>query len=74
MVLEKLAALLSDQYGCDPEDVTMAATLDELNLTDHERGELAFTLEEVYGVEIPDEALSAFVTVEDFVGYIEDRL
>lgn len=74
MVLEKLSALLSDQYGCDPEDVTMAATLDELNITDREREELAFILGEVYGVEIPQEELAAFATVEDFVGYIEDRL
>lgn len=74
MVLKKLAALLSDQYGCDPEDVTMAATLDDLNITGRERGELAFILEELYGVNIPEEELSAFVTVEDFVGYIEDRL
>ena len=35
---------------------------------------MALTLEELYGVAIPDEELDGFVTLEDMVGYIEDRL
>lgn len=74
MVLEQLSRLLCDRCGCEAEDVTMAAGLDDLNITPDERGELAFALGELYGVEIPDDLLQGFVTVEDFVGYIEDRL
>ncbi len=74
MVLEKLALLLMDQVGCEAEDVTMNARLDDLNLTSDDRAEAAFTLGEFYGVEIPEDALAAFVTVEDLVGYIEDRI
>ena len=74
MVLEKLTLLLADQYGCEEEDVNMGALLDDLNLTPDDRAELAFSLAELYGVEIPDDALEGFVTVEDMVGYIEDRL
>ena len=43
MVLEKLVLLLADQYGCEEEDVTMNALLDDLNLTPDDRAELAFT-------------------------------
>ena len=74
MVREKLTLLLMDQVGCEAGDVTMNALLDDLNLTSDDRAEVAFTLGEFYGVEIPEDALEAFLTVEDLVGYIEDRL
>lgn len=74
MVLNYLVTLLSDRYGCDSEDVIMAASLDDLNLTADDRGEIALFLGEVYGVEIPTEELCAFETIEDLVGYVEDRL
>ena len=74
MVFDELARLLAEQYACDPEEVEMASTLDDLNLSDMDRSDVALTMEELYGVPIPTEALETFVTVEDIVGYIEDRL
>lgn len=74
MVFDELVRLLAEQYACDPEEVEMASTLDDLNLTDLDRSDMALTLEELYGVPIPTEELEAFRTVEDVVGYIEDRL
>lgn len=74
MVLERLTALLEAEYACDPDEVTMAAALDDLNLTDRERAEIAFFLGDLYGVEIPEEVIAGFLYVEDLVGYIEDRL
>lgn len=74
MVLNYLVTLLSDRYGCEGEDVVMAATLDDLNLTADDLGDIALFLGEVYGVDIPTDALRSFETVEDLVGYVEDRL
>ena len=74
MVYNELVRLLAERYACDPEDVTMSSTLDELNLSPNDRGDVAFSLEELYGVSIPTEALEEFESVEDLVGYIEDRL
>jgi len=73
-VLERAAAYLCEQCGCDPEDVELAARFDDLNVADFEREHLAFLLTEAYDVEIPAEELAAFDTLEDLVGYIEDRL
>lgn len=73
-VLDVLTHLFCRNYGCEPEDVEMAATLDELNIAPHEREDMAVFLGEMYGVEIDDDALYGFDTVEDVVGYIEDRL
>ena len=73
-VLDVLTHLFCRNYGCDPEDVEMGATLDELNIAPHERDDMAVFLGGMYGVEIDDDALYGFETVEDVVGYIEDRL
>lgn len=73
-VLDVLTHLFCRNYGCEPEDVEMAATLDDLNIAPHEREDMAVFLGEMYGVDINDEALYGFETVEDVVGYVEDRL
>lgn len=73
-VLDILTALFCEKYGCDPEDVEMAASLDELNIVPHEREDMAMVLGEMYGIDFDDDALFGFETVEDIVGYIEDIL
>ena len=73
-VLDVLTHLFCRNYGCDPEDVEMAATLDDLNIAPHEREDMAVFLGEMYGVDMDDDVLYGFETVEDVVGYIEDRL
>ena len=72
-VLERVREYLCEHAGCDPEEVTLAATLDDLNVADFEREALSLLLTEAYEVAIPDEELFAFETVEDLVGYVEDR-
>ena len=73
-VLDVLTALFCRNYGCEPEDVQMAATLDELNIAPHEREDMAVFLGEMYGVDIDDDTLCGFETVEDVVGFVEDHL
>lgn len=73
MVFEAIKKLLTGRFGCDPEDVTMDATFDDLNILKHELGDIALELEELFGVPIPDGVLDEAETVEDIVGYIEDN-
>lgn len=73
-VLDVLLRMFCTQFGCEPEDVELAATLDELNIAPHERAHMALVLEELYGIAIDDDTLDGFETVEDVVGYIEDHL
>ena len=73
-VLDVLMRLFCTKYGCEPEDVEMAASLDDLNIAPHEREDMAMVLEEMYGIPIDDDVLDGFETVEDVVGYIEDRM
>ncbi len=74
MILQKLRQLLIDRFGCDGEEVTLAATLDDLNLYDDDRAEIAVWFGDLYGVEITQEGIDAWETVEDIVGYIEDHM
>ena len=73
-VLDVLTALFCEKYGCDAEDVEMAASLDALNIAPHEREDMAMVLGEMYGIDFDDNRLFGFETVEDVVGYIEDIL
>ncbi len=66
--------MLIDRYGCDPDDIVMAATLDELNLSADDLTEIVLCLYEQFGVDIPEHEWKQFETVEDLVGYVEDRL
>lgn len=74
MVLKKLIELLADRFGCDEEDITLSATLDELNVYDSDRPEIADWAFELYGVEFTSADIAAWETVEDVVGYIEDHM
>ncbi|MBQ6830744.1 MAG: hypothetical protein IJO59_06460 [Clostridia bacterium] len=74
MVLRYLKSLLPDRFGCDEEDVTLAATFDELNLSADDTYEIVVCLQDLYGIEIPADCLQSFETLEDMVGYVEDRL
>lgn len=74
MVLQLLTRLLVDRFGCDAEDVTMAASLDDLNITEAERCETAMWLwERFIDTPAPDD-FPPMETVEDMVALIEDRL
>ena len=73
-VLDVLMVLFCRNYGCDPDDVELAATLDDLNIAPHERADMAVFLGEMYGVTIDDATLNGFETVEDVVGFVEDYL
>ncbi len=74
MVLPKLRGLLIDRFGCDGDEVTLAATLDDLNLYAEDRDEIAVWFGDLYGAEITKEQIDAWETVEDIVGYIEDHM
>lgn len=74
MILQKLRQLLIDRFGCDGEEVTLAATLDDLNLYAADRDEIAVWFGDLYGVEVSAEEIAAWETVEDIVGYIEDHM
>ena len=47
--------------------VTLASTFDELNIDSLDKINISFEVEEIFHIEIPDEALSTLRTVGDMV-------
>ena len=72
MVLTQLKQLLIDRFGCDEEDITLATSLDELNLYPRDVEEIAFLLGEQFGMDLPAETVAEWEFVEDIVASFED--
>ena len=73
-VQEKVKAIISEQLGVKPDEVTPEASfIDDLGADSLDTVELVMALEEEFGVEIPDEDAEKITTVGDAVKYIEEK-
>ena len=71
-VEEKVKQIIVDQLGVESADVTATSSfVDDLGADSLDRVELVMTLEETFGIEIPDEAAEKIATVQDAVDYIQ---
>ena len=72
MVLDQIKKILVETMDIEEEKVTLDAKLkDDLNLDSLDSVELIMSAEEEFGIEIPDEDVMNFKTVNDIVNYIE---
>ena len=75
MIFNKIVSILNEQLGINPDEITMQTnimddpSIDSLDLVD-----LLMTLEEEYGVEIPDDKIEDIKTIGDLTQYIEDHI
>ena len=75
MIFEKLAALLSEQFGVDVDSITMDTSFEDLGADSLDIVELSMALEEEFGVEeMEEEDLSGISTVADLVRYLKGKL
>ncbi len=71
---ERIRELLSEQLDIDEDKITMDSDIledfeaDSLDVVD-----MVMTLEDEFGVEIPDEDIENFHTVGDVVRFVEDN-
>lgn len=73
-MFEQLKKLMSKQLRIDEEKITLDARIKEdLGADSIDILELLMTLEEDYGMVIPDEKLATFKTVSDIVNYIDKK-
>ena len=74
MVLDQIKAILKDTMDIDESKITLDAKLKEdLELDSLDSVELIMSAEEEFGIEIPDEDVMNFKTVNDIVNYIEEH-
>lgn len=75
MIFEKLAALLSEQFGVDVDSITMDTSFEDLGADSLDIVEMTMAVEEEFGLEDMDEEdLSGISTVEDLVRYLKSKL
>ncbi|MBO4980735.1 MAG: acyl carrier protein [Lachnospiraceae bacterium] len=71
-MLEKIQEMIAEGLGVEKEQVVETASFkDDLAADSLDLFELAMSLEEEFGVEIPSEELEKMVTVGDVIKYIE---
>ena len=74
MVFEKVRTILVDQLDVEEETVTLEASITEdLGADSLDVVDLVMSLEDEFGVEIPDDQVENIKTVGDIVKYIEEN-
>ena len=74
MVLDQIKKILIETMDIEEEKITLDAKLkDDLNLDSLDSVELIMSAEVEFGIEIPDEDVMNFKTVNDIVNYIEEH-
>jgi acyl carrier protein len=72
---ERLKKIIAEQLGVDEADVVPQASFtDDLKADSLDLVEMIMSLEEEFGVEIPDEDAEKILTVKDALVYIDQKM
>ena len=73
MVLEKMKAILSEQFDVEEDTLTLDTNLiDDLGADSLDVADLLSSVEDEFEIEVPDEAIENMRTLGDIVEYIEE--
>jgi acyl carrier protein len=73
-VEEKVKAIIAEQLGVKPEEVTTEASfVDDLGADSLDTVELVMAFEEEFSIEIPDEDAEKITTVGEAIKYIDKK-
>jgi acyl carrier protein len=71
-MVERLKKIVAEQLGVEESKIVPAARFtDDLNADSLDLVEMIMSLEEEFGVEIPDEDAEKIVSVQDAIEYID---
>ena len=74
MVFNQVAEILVDQLDVEKDKVTMEASIiDDLGADSLDVVDLVMSLEEEFGIEIPDEDAESLTNIEETVKYIQEK-
>jgi acyl carrier protein len=73
-MVERLKKIVAEQLGVEESKITPTARFtDDLNADSLDLVEMIMSLEEEFGVEIPDEDAEKIVAVQDAIDYIDSH-
>lgn len=74
MVFERIRQILMDQLDLEEEKITMESDIvEDLEADSLDVVDLVMTMEDEFGVEVPDDQIEGFRTVGDIVRYVEEN-
>lgn len=74
MEMEKIIAVVAEQLGVNAEELTPETSFKEdLNADSLDLFQIIMSLEEEFGIEIPNEDAEAIKTVGDALKYVESK-
>ena len=74
MVLEKVKAILAEQFEIDEDQITDDTDLQgDLNADSLDVVDLVMSIEDEFGIEVPDEEIEHVRTVGELVNFIESN-
>lgn len=73
-IKQEVIDIIVEQLGVDPSEVTLQKSfVEDLNADSLDQTELIMSIEEKYGLEIPEEVADKLKTVGDVVAYVEEK-
>ena len=74
MIFEKIKSLLADQLDVDEDIITMDSDISaDLGADSLDVVELIMSIEDEFGIQVPDEKIEEVKTVGDVVNYIQSQ-
>ncbi len=75
MVLEKVKAILADQFDAEEDSISSDTTIQEdLGADSLEVQDLIMSIEDEFEIEVPEEDIEGIKTVGNLVEYIENNI
>ena len=73
MTFEKIRTILSEQLSVEEDKITLSSNIiDDLVADSLDLVDMAMTVEDEFGIELPEEMLEKVQTVEDVINYIDN--
>lgn len=73
MIFEEIKDILAENLDLDPNTIEMTSDLaSDLGADSLDAIDIVMSLEDQYGIEVPDSAIENMKTVEDIVNFIEN--
>lgn len=71
---EEVQDFVAEQLCCQKDKIKLESRLEEdLNADSLDLVQMAMSMEQIFGLEIPDEDLSGLKKISDIVAYVDER-
>lgn len=75
MIFDEVKEILAEQLDIDPETIEMTSNLQtDLGADSLDAIDIVMSIEDQYGIEVPDSVIENMRNVEDIVSFIENNV